>query len=164
MNGTREMAYAFAALRRAAARKRVYAVRAESRGRRAAARLLRAMGASEEVQARRLFNNLKGRIDLSEDFLDTVFSKELEEILAEYDRQLQLAKAGGRELQVQVLGELRRAELRLRAFYDPQRRDLKVSGDERYYLCPFCGYLATGTVPEVCPVCGAAGENFQETG
>ena len=29
-----------------------------------------------------------------------------------------------------------------------------------FYLCPICGYIELGAVPEKCPVCGAKGKVF----
>ncbi len=164
MNNYPSLARAFAALSRAAARKRIYAVRTRQAGRIAESRLLAALATSEEVQARRLFNNLRGQIDLSENYLATIFDEELAEVLAEYEKQLEPAKAGGKKGLVQVLTQLRRAEMRQRSFYDQEGRKVTVASDEQYYLCPFCGYLATATVPHHCPVCGAAGESFREAG
>jgi rubrerythrin len=156
------MALAFSIVKRAAARKRIYAVRARKKGRRAEARLLAALGASEEAQARRLFNNLRGRIDLSENFLATIFNEELAEVLAEYESQLELARAAGNSALVSALTQLRKAETRLSSFYDRQRGRVAVADDQHYFVCPFCGYLATGKAPERCPVCGAAGESIRE--
>jgi rubrerythrin len=124
--------------------------------------LLSALAASEEVQARRLFNNLRGRIDLSENYLATVFELELPEVLAEYEKQLDRARAAGQATLVQVLSQLRRAETRLLSFYDPDHGQIRPAEDEDYSVCPFCGYLAAGVVPGKCPVCGAAGESFRE--
>lgn len=161
MNDNASLASAFAILSRAAARKRIYAARARQGGRVAEARLLAALAASEEMQARRLFNNLRGQIDRSEHALATIFIAEMGGVLAEYEKQLDLAREGGNAALLQALSQLRRAEIRLRSFYDQGRGQLTIGNDEQYQVCPFCGYLATGAVPDKCPVCGAAGGSFR---
>ena len=30
------------------------------------------------------------------------------------------------------------------------------------YVCTVCGYIAEGSIPEKCPVCGAASKAFKE--
>jgi rubrerythrin len=55
------LAQAFAQLSKAAARRKIYSRKATREGRPDVARLLRAMSASEAVQARRLFNSLIGK-------------------------------------------------------------------------------------------------------
>ena len=54
---------AFGLLSRAAARKKFYAQKAKLAGRPELSHLLRAMAESEAIQARRLFNAMRGQID-----------------------------------------------------------------------------------------------------
>jgi rubrerythrin len=114
------------------------------------------------MQARRLFNNFRGKIDRSEQALATIFNAELTAVLAEYDKQLGLARESGNLALVQALTQLRRAETRLGSFYDQGGGQITVASDEQYHVCPFCGYLAAGKVPDRCPICGAVGESFLE--
>ena len=73
------LAQAFAQLSKAATRRKIYSRRASRDGRPDVARLLRAMSASEAVQARRLFNSLIGKIDTSDEYLTTIFEKEIQD-------------------------------------------------------------------------------------
>jgi rubrerythrin len=82
------LAHAFAELSKAAARRKIYSHKAAKDGRPEVAHFLRAMAASDAVQARRLFNSLIGRVDKSDDYLTTVFEKEVQEILASYTELL----------------------------------------------------------------------------
>ncbi|WP_318249230.1 rubrerythrin family protein [Geoglobus acetivorans] len=34
--------------------------------------------------------------------------------------------------------------------------------DDRIYVCPNCGYIFTGTPPEICPLCSISKEMFRE--
>ena len=153
---------AFALLTKAAARKRIYVARARQAGRQAEARLLAALAASEEAQARRLFNNYRGPVDTSERYLATIFTEEVAEVVAEYENQLRLAQGNSNTALLQALSQLRRAENWLHSFYQEGNGQAQLAGAEHYYVCPFCGYLAADMAPPQCPICGAAGESFRE--
>jgi rubrerythrin len=38
-------------------------------------------------------------------------------------------------------------------------KDLEL---DKIYICPICGYTASGEAPERCPVCGAPRDKFRE--
>ena len=67
----------FALLSIASARKNIYARRAELSEHIELSRLLRVIGESESVQARRLFNSLKGKVDTTDSYIQTLFDKEI---------------------------------------------------------------------------------------
>lgn len=153
---------AFTRLSRGAARKKIYSRKAAREGRPDVARLLRAMSASETVQARRLFNSMIGKIDTSDEYLTTIFEKEIQEILENYAKLINNS-ADERPALLHALAQLRAAETRLRSFYSPASRAVNLTTDARYFVCQFCGYLGTDHPPEKCPICGASAEAFQET-
>jgi len=157
----KNLAHAFAELSKAAARRKIYSHKAARDGRPEVAHFLRAMAASEAVQARRLFNSLIGRVDKSDDYLATVFEKEVQDILDRYTELIN-SSAGERPALVNAISQLRAAETRLRSFYSRNSRDVKADKDARYFVCRFCGYLSTGSPPDKCPICGAAKDAFQE--
>jgi rubrerythrin len=33
--------------------------------------------------------------------------------------------------------------------------------DTTYYVCPVCGYVSDGVLPDECPVCGAKKDQFE---
>ena len=74
------LARAFALLSKAAKRKRIYSHKATQKGWHDVAHFLHAMSASENVQARRLFNSMTGKIDTTDTFLSTVFEQEVQDI------------------------------------------------------------------------------------
>ena len=156
-----KLAQAFAQLSKAAARKKVYSRKASKEGRPEIAHFLRAMSASEAIQARRLFNSLIGKIDSSDEYLATLFAEEVQAILDKYS---ELIASGNdkRPALLHVFSQLRAAETRLRSFYSPDSKDIKVDKEAEYFVCRFCGYLATDSPPERCPICGASKGDFQE--
>jgi rubrerythrin len=155
------LAQAFAQLSKAAARKKVYSRKAAKEGRPEVARFLRAMSASEAVQARRLFNSLIGRIDTSEEYVTTIFEKEVQSILEIYAELIDSAAAEKPALLL-AAKQLRAAETRLRSFYSQGSKDITVDEDPGYFVCKFCGYVSTGSPPEKCPICGASKDDFNE--
>jgi rubrerythrin len=159
---TRYLAQAYAQLSKAATRKKIYSRRAARDGRPEIAHLLRAMAESEAVQARRLFNSFIGKIDTSDAYLKTIFEKEVPELLATYTELFENATAE-RPPFLHALSQLQSAETRMRAFYASDKKDVTINSKTRYFVCRFCGYLATDRQPEKCPICGASSEAFQET-
>jgi rubrerythrin len=156
------LAQAFAQLSKAATRRKIYSRKATREGRPDVARLLRAMSASEAVQARRLFNSLIGKIDTSDEYLTTIFEKEIQAILENYAKLINNS-TDERPALLHAFSQLRAAETRLRSFYSFDSRDVNVKTDTRYFVCRFCGYLGTDSPPEKCPICGASRDAFQET-
>lgn len=156
-----QLARVFAGLSRAAARRKIYSRKADKEGKPAVAHFLRAMSASEAVQARRLFNSLIGRVDTSDAYIDTIFAKEVHAILEKYSELID-SLPGQKPALLQALKQLRAAETRLRSFYDGDKKDLKMDKDARYFVCRFCGYLSTGSPPEKCPLCTAPKDAFKQ--
>jgi rubrerythrin len=155
------LAQAFAGLSRAAARRKIYSRKAAKEGRPPVAHFLRAMSASEAVQARRLFNSLIGRIDTADGYVSTIFAKEVQDILENYSELIGCVPEN-RPALLHALKQLRAAETRLRSFYDKDSKDVKVDEDARYFVCGFCGYLSTGSPPEKCPLCTAPRDAFDQ--
>ncbi len=153
---------AFGLLSRAAARKKFYAQKAKLAGRPELSHLLRAMAESEAIQARRLFNAMRGQIDRSDRYVATIFEQEIEEMLAEYTELLAEAERNEDRVLVPILTELRAAEQHTLAFYARERKDARSTKAERYFACSFCGYLHLSAPPESCPVCGASQQAFRE--
>ncbi len=156
-----KLALAFAQLSRSAARKKAYSRKASMKGRPEVASFLRAMSASETVQARRLFNSLIGKIDTSDAYLTTIFEDEMPAILENY-AELIASGTDERPALLHALTQLRAAETRLRSFYTPEKSDVKVEKDADYFVCTFCGYLSTNNPPDKCPICGAPKDAFHK--
>jgi rubrerythrin len=155
------LAQAFARLSKAAARRKIYSRKAAKEGRPEVARFLRAMSASEAVQAHRLFNSLIGRVDTSDAYLSSIFEEEVQTILENYSELINDA-AAERPALLHALSQLRAVETRLRSFYSQNSKDVHVDKDADYFVCRFCGYLSIDRPPEKCPVCGAPIDAFHE--
>ena len=155
-------AYVFAQISKAAARKKIYSRKAARDGRPEIAHFLRAMAESEAIQARRLFNSMFGPVDTSDDYLTTIFEKEVNDLLESYSELITYATAK-RPVLLQALYQLRAAETRLRSFYSLDKKDADLKKDSRYFVCRFCGYLSPNRAPGKCPVCGALTDAFLET-
>lgn len=153
------LAQAFARLSQAAARRKVYSRQAARDKQPATAYFLRAMAASETVQARRLLNNLIGKIDRSDKYLMSIFEKEVQNILENYTQLIDRA-AQERPALLTALTQIRAAETRLRSFYSAASQELQVVEDVEYFVCPFCGYLGEDRAPGKCPICGASKDAF----
>lgn len=156
-----KLARAFALLSKAAKRKRIYSHKATKKKRHDIAHFLRAMSVSENVQARRLFNSMIGQVDTTDAFLSTVFEQEVQDILEIYSDIIKNNSAE-RPAVLHAIKQLRAAEIRLRGFYSPESRDVKVDKEAKYFVCQFCGYLSTGSPPDICPVCTAPRQAFAE--
>ena len=147
---------------RASARKKVYGARAAAKGRKDLSRLLLAMAASEGVQARRLFNSLRGRIDMSDGYVATIFEQEVPVLIDAYAEALKKVDTEEKRSLHLVFSQLRAAEKRIAAFYAKERQDIRDSRVKKYHVCQFCGYIGAEKAPDRCPICGAAPSGFRE--
>ena len=153
---------AFSRLSKASARKKVYSQKAIKEGREDLSHLLRTISESESVQARRLFNSLRGQIDTSDQYISTIFEKEIVEIIEEYSAGLSEAKEGENKALTLALSQLRAAERRIKSFYSEETKDVNVNNAQKYFVCQFCGYINIEKPPEMCPICGADKNGFRE--
>lgn len=152
----------YATLSIASARKKVYSQKARQDGRQKERHLLQAISEAEAVQARRIFNSLRGQIDLSDNNISTIFNDEIKIIIEELSARLQDAKEDGNDNFTQILSQLVAAERRIISFYDKTTKDLERNSADRYYVCQFCGFISTDKLPEACPICGASPDGFRE--
>ena len=152
----------FGLLSKASARKKIYSQKARLEGHHETSHLLRAISASETIQARRLFNSLRGKIDTSDQFISTIFEKEIEEIVREYSEVLSHAQKEDNKAMIQALSQLKAAERRMLAFYSKEKKEVTANKAQKYFVCQFCGYINTEKRPESCPICGAKQNGFHE--
>jgi len=153
---------AFSLLSKASSRKKVYSQKALKEGREDLSHLLRTISESESVQARRLFNSLRGQIDNSDQYISTIFEKEIKEIISEYSTDLKQVEQEEHRALTHMLSQLRAAEKRIMSFYSKDAKDVKLSKINKYFVCQFCGYINTEEPPEICPICGANKNGFRE--
>lgn len=152
----------FGMLSKAAARKKIYAKKAVREGREGVGHLIRAITESEKIQAHRIFSAYRGHIDLSEQYLATIFETEIEDIVSQYTRDLSEAKHGENLAIIHALTQLLAVEKRIRAYYSSKKGDMTDDRDKDYQVCSFCGYINDGDLPDSCPVCGAKRDAFRE--
>ena len=152
----------FGLLSKAAARKKIYAKKAVREGREGVGHLIRAISESEKIQAHRIFSAYRGHIDLSEKYLATLFEKEIEEIVGQYADDLSEAEKGDNQAVLHALRQLLIVEKRTLTYYSTEKGAIVDDSDKTYHVCKFCGYINEGTLPESCPVCGAARDSFQK--
>ena len=152
----------FGLLSKAAARKKVYSQKARQENRQEVSHLLRAISRSETIQAHRLFNSFRGKIDTSDQYVSTIFEKEIEDIIFEYSASLNHAQKEDNKAMVQALSQLRAAEKRILLFYSKENKEIKDNKNRKYFVCQFCGYINTEKRPEYCPICGAKETGFSE--
>ena len=152
----------FGLLSKAAARKKIYAKKAVREGREGVGHLIRAITESEKIQAHRIFSAYRGHIDLSKKYLPTLFEEEVEEIIAQYSRNLSEAGKGDNQAVLHALTQLLVVEKGIRSYYSTEIGDIADDSDKTYHVCPFCGYINEGSLPDLCPVCGAARDSFRE--
>ncbi len=153
---------AFSLLSKASARKKVYSQKAMLDEREDLSHLLRTISESESIQARRLFNSLRGHIDNSDQYVSTIFEKEIKEIIEDYTLSLEKAKKEGDKTLSQVLSQLRAAEKRTMFFYSKEEKNIKTNETQKYFVCQFCGYINIEKPPENCPICRADRNGFRE--
>jgi len=157
----RSLAQAFARLSKSAARKKAYSRKAAKEGRPEVAHFMRAMAGSEAIQARRLFNSLIGKVDTSDEYITTIFEKEVQGIMDTYSGLIDNATAE-RPALLHAVSQLRAAEKRLHSFYSQDDKDVNITQDSAYFVCHFCGYLSVDSPPEKCPICGAPSDAFHQ--
>lgn len=153
---------AFYLLSKAASRKKVYSQKARKEGREDLSHLLRAVSESELTQSRRLLHSIRGKIDLSEDYVSTIFEEELEEIIQKYTHGLHDSELEKNTPVKHAFTQLKAVEKHIRSFYSKEAKDISVGGKTKYFVCNFCGYINTMAAPESCPICGALKKDFRE--
>ena len=151
----------FGLLSNSAARKKVYSRLAAKKGNTEVAHLLRAMMESEAVQAKRMYNTMRGRIDKSEEYLATIFEKEVQDNIDAYSEKIREAEQAGMTSIVHALSQLRAAEKILLSFYNRESKDISIDKDMKYFVCQFCGYVSRNSAPDKCPICTADKERFK---
>lgn len=152
----------FGLLSNSAARKKIYSRKAAKEGHVEVAHLLRAMMESEAVQAKRMYNNMRGRIDKSEEYLSTIFEKEVQDNIDAYSEKIREAEQAGMTSVVHALNQLRSAEKILLSFYNRESKNISIDKDQKYFVCRFCGYVSRNSAPDTCPICTADKERFNE--
>ncbi len=155
----KRMQLAFAVESAAAARNRLYAVKAKKDAQTRAARLLGALAHGEEISARRSLTYLRGKISILEDHLAALLKAKQHLVETVYPQDREIARQGGDKSAEAALLQFEQVN----ANHAERLAELTVEGSEGpYYVCQVCGYVAADRIPDKCPVCGAVPGRFKE--
>jgi rubrerythrin len=155
------LAEAFAAESKAAARNEAFALKAESEGYPELAHLFRAVANSESVHARRFLNLMRGKIGTTEANLQAAYENEIRAKDEKYPAMVQDAKEA--------------SKARKKAFVQSMHTDgehaefLKLAMEDKlagrqtdYYVCQICGHISENSIPDNCPICKAVPTRFKK--
>jgi len=156
----KNLAFAFAAESKAAARNNTFAQKAQKEGYDQIARLFKAVAAAESVHARRYLMLMRGKVGSTEENLKTAFQHEIKANTEEYPK---LIKAAYEEDQVKVAEAFSRSrdvEDGHAQLYKKAMGDMIVDRATDYYVCQVCGYVSEDHIPDRCPICSAVPNKF----
>ena len=160
MEGARDALYqAYTGEAKAALRLKVYAEKAEQEGYGQIAKLFRVIAFSEEIHGTRALRVLK-EIKSTEENLAASFESETAVAEVAYDQFIRQAEAEGNRAAVLHFSQSRDVEETHAKLYKEAMSHLMEERETNYYVCRVCGYVSDGTLPDDCPVCGAAQEQF----
>jgi rubrerythrin len=162
MNNTtrRDIEKSFLEVSRGAARKKLYALRAEQDGNKQLARLFRAIAISEETQAIRFLLQLRGQTGSNTQNCKSAFEEEIPGLMDQYERAMDTAaKAGERAMEsaFSQSEKVERIHLSLK-----KKLENNPGKDSPYHVCTFCGFIMENHAPDKCPVCTAPARRFTE--
>lgn len=149
----------FARLSRSSARSKLYAMRARKDGRHNLSQLFVVLAASQAMQAQRFLMQIRGTVDVTDKNEQTVFEKELPEAIDEYMQLMgEAEEEGSKALET---GFRHSAEVN-RLLLELHEKLRKQTAETDFYVCDFCGYVATGEPPDHCPICTAPKNRFKK--
>ena len=144
---------------KAALRLKVYAEKAEQEGYKQIARLFRVIAFSEEIHGKRALRVLK-EIKSTEENLAASFESETKVAEVAYNQFVKLAEEAGDKGALLHFSQSRDVEETHARLYKSAMADFMEERETDYWVCQVCGYVSAGSLPEVCPVCGARKEQF----
>jgi rubrerythrin len=156
----KNLAYAFAAESKAAARNAAFSKKAEMEGYAQIARLFRAVSDAESVNARRYLLLMRGKNGSTEENLETAFQNEIKANVEEYPKLIKDISGEGKERVLKAFSQSRDVENRHAELYKKAMNHMITDRDTDYYVCQVCGYVSEDEAPERCPVCGAVKGKF----
>jgi rubrerythrin len=138
-----------------------FAKKAEQDGLPNIARLFRLTAQAEKIHAEGHFKSMDG-VGSTVDNLKAAIDGETYEFTHMYPPMLQQAEQDGHKAK-RMFGYAVEAEAVHARLYT-QAMDAATTGKDLgvidFYLCPVCGYIEFGKVPDKCPVCATLGTKF----
>jgi rubrerythrin len=149
----------FLEVSRAAARKKIYALRAEQDRKQQLSRLFQAMAISEDAQARRFLLQLRGQTQKTKVNCITAFEEEIPELIARYNDAAETAtKDGERAMELAFFQSARVERMHLHLYKTINKTERQPS----YHICSFCGFIKEEQAPDRCPICTTIASRFVE--
>ncbi|MFW5637162.1 MAG: rubredoxin-like domain-containing protein, partial [Thermodesulfobacteriota bacterium] len=126
------------------------------------ARMLHVLADSEEVHARRIMMHLRGKIGTDVDeHLDELISTKRKDFTVQFFEVAEILHREGRETAAEAFeqfGETAKAQFEL---LNRRRKD-GSAGDQTFFVCQVCGFIAVDAPPKNCPVCHAVESKFRK--
>ena len=158
----KNLAYAFAAESKAAARNAAFAQKADHDGYAQIARLFRAVSDAESVHAQRYLRLMRGKIGSTEENLEAAFQNEIRANVEEYPRLIQDAVEEENKGAERAFSQSKDVESGHASLYKRAMNDMLADRQTDYYVCQVCGYIAEDEAPERCPVCNSVKGKFKK--
>ena len=146
---------------KAVTRLKIFADKADEEEYDSVAKLFRAVAESEAIHAR---NNLRLLKEIKDTETNLEDSLATEQKIAQVAYSGFIAKAEAEENNVaaQMFTWARDVEEQHEKLYAKALEHLLAEEQPTYYVCDVCGYVADGTVPDKCPVCGSPAKVFYQ--
>ncbi len=158
---TEDLKAAFAGESQANRRYLAFAKKADDEGYPQAARLFRAAAQAETVHALNHFRAL-GEVKSTAENLQAAIGGENYEVESMYPEFIKDAESEGEKRALTSFQWAWEAEKVHEALYRKALEGLsKETALIDTYVCPVCGYVHYGAVPEKCPICGTPGKRFE---
>jgi len=128
------------------------------------ATLYKAASEAEAIHAKKLLKVLAA-IEPTAKNLETSIAGETHEFTHMYPEFVKLAEAEGRTDAALAFTHAMKAEQVHATLYKKALDAVKAGNDlgrEKIFLCPVCGNIEIGKVPDKCPICGVFGKRFRE--
>lgn len=141
-----------------------FSEKAAEEGFKSVATLFKAASEAEAIHAKKLLKVL-GTIQGTEKNLEASIEGETHEFTTMYPDFIKTAEAEKRTDAVLAFTHAMKAEEVHAGLYKKALAAIKAKQDlsrEKVFLCPVCGNIEIGKVPEKCPICGVLGKQFRE--
>jgi rubrerythrin len=128
------------------------------------ATLYKAASEAEAIHAKKLLKVLAA-VGSSEKNLEASIAGETHEFTSMYPGFIKIAEAENKSDAVLAFTFAMKAEQVHASLYKKALDAVKSGNDlgrEKVFLCPVCGNIELGKVPDKCPICGVFGKQFRE--
>ncbi|HXX55492.1 MAG TPA: rubrerythrin family protein [Methanoregula sp.] len=141
-----------------------FSEKAQEEGFRNIATLYKAASEAEAIHAKRLLKAL-GAIQPTAKNLEASIAGETHEFTSMYPEFIRVAEAEKRTDALLTFTHAMKAEQVHANLYKKALEAIKAGNDlgrDKVFLCPVCGNIELGKVPDKCPICSALGKQFRE--